>query len=143
MNTAAIQFSSVRLRVSDDTLAEASAFSDQSVAKFGLTGKDKFVLCLLIEELVSNCIHHGCMDHQQQIDLKLTATGKDLTIEISDCGKSFNPIEDLGERNIDIALEQRNTGGLGWHIINHFCEIAKYSRINQRNNLVLRYSRVE
>jgi anti-sigma regulatory factor (Ser/Thr protein kinase) len=143
--------SSANLRISNDILAKASAFVDRSAEQFLLTGKDKSVLGLTIEELVSNCIKHGDMGSGDEIQLTLMATRCELILQISDCGVSFNPLLDLANNKqqyqipdsywVEGSVENRKPGGLGWPIINHFCEIIDYSRKNHRNNLVLRYSR--
>ncbi len=145
--------SSVNLSVSSKILAEASAFADHSAKDFLLTGKEKSALSLTIEELISNCTQHGGMDRGNKIQLNLTVTTDELLLEMTDCGKSFNPLLDLenGKQNYQTlkncymggSVDEREPGGLGWPIINHFFEIIDYSRHDQQNNLLLRYTRTQ
>jgi anti-sigma regulatory factor (Ser/Thr protein kinase) len=95
-------------------------------------------LSLILDEMVSNVIKYGYddgLEHQIHVDVVLSRD--QLTIEIKDDGKPFNPLT-APPPNFDVPIEQRRIGGLGVYIVKTMVDTAEYKREGDRNILTLR-----
>lgn len=72
---------------------------------------------LALEELVSNVVKYGYDDNADHIiEVKLTISDVELTIEIVDDGHPFNPCTQC-EPDTSLPAEDRPIGGLGLHLV--------------------------
>jgi anti-sigma regulatory factor (Ser/Thr protein kinase) len=92
---------------------------------------------LVLDELVSNVIKYsGAGDSEGAISVSLVREGGRLTIEVSDDGIAFNPLE-AAPPNLDLPIMERPVGGLGIHIVKALTETTAYRRENERNHLTM------
>jgi serine/threonine-protein kinase RsbW len=92
---------------------------------------------LVLDEVVSNVIKYGrAGDSDGAINVSLVREGGRLTIEVSDDGIAFNPL-DATPPNLDLPILDRPVGGLGIHIVKALTETAAYRRENERNHLTM------
>ena len=74
-----------------------------------------FRVNLALEELTLNTMTHGRHDELEAIVIMLDSKEDLLTIEITDNGLPFNPLEEAPDPGVDAALagpEHRRVGGL-------------------------------
>ncbi len=115
---------------------------DEAVEKFG-AGEDwppnlLFQVKLALEELAINVMNHGHDDDgEHEMEITLTSETDKLTIELSDDGRAFNPLDDAPEPDLDAALEDRPIGGLGVHMVRTFMDEMSYRRDEGKNHLTL------
>src|SRR5262245_56560640 len=58
----------------------------------GVTGRTEYIVHLVIEEILSNCIRHGRPDRgEARIDLTLEAGPSAVTVTVEDDGIPFDP----------------------------------------------------
>ncbi len=112
------------------------------VAEFGedhrLSDKVLYAVNLALDEIVTNIISYGYEDQaDHQILLRLSLKEKELTAEVEDDGKPFNPLE-APEPDLDQPLEERKVGGLGIHLIRNMMDGMEYRRQNGKNLLVMK-----
>ena len=90
---------------------------------------------LVLDEMVSNVIKYGHAPTDPG-DIKVTLSVDDtrLTIDITDAGVAFNPLE-AKPPDLDLPIMERPVGGLGIHIVKTLTETATYRRKDDRNHL--------
>jgi serine/threonine-protein kinase RsbW len=90
---------------------------------------------LVLDEIVSNVIKHGhAPTDPGGITITLSVDDTRLTIDISDGGIAFNPLE-ATPPDLDLPIMDRPVGGLGIHIVKTLTETADYRREGERNHL--------
>jgi serine/threonine-protein kinase RsbW len=94
-----------------------------------LGDETEFELNLVLEELFTNSIRHGgCAGMVNAVRVRLQLHDDGVHIEYSDRGEAFDPLvappPDLGA-----SLEERQTGGLGIHLVRREGE---WNRITMR-----------
>jgi anti-sigma regulatory factor (Ser/Thr protein kinase) len=96
-----------------------------------------FKVNLVLEELGLNILSYGGagMDRRPEVEIVLTSEDDTLTIEVSDDGYPFNPLEDAAEPNLDALLDDRSIGGLGVHLVRTLMDDLSYQRTAGKNCL--------
>ena len=83
-------------------------------------------------------MNHGHDDDgDHEMEIALTSEADKLTIELSDDGRAFNPLDDAPEPDLDAAIEDRPIGGLGVHMVRTFMDEMHYRRDEGKNHLTL------
>lgn len=97
-----------------------------------------FVVCLSLDELVTNIVVHGGKGDPRvhEISLSLRAEKGKVSAEIEDDGCEFNPLE-APAPDLDAKLEDRDPGGLGIHLARSLMDQICYCRVGCRNRLTL------
>ena len=101
---------------------------------------------LVLEELVTNILSYGAepCGPTPAIDVTITSGDKQLTIEVSDNGKPFDPLKDAppppchGSGDGPVRV-----GGLGVHLVKSLMDGVSYSYMNGRNHLAMTAVRSE
>ena len=96
-----------------------------------------FRINLVIEELVLNIIDYGYDDNDHEIELSFKSEANAVTIDITDEGRAFDPLNEAPEPDIDSPLEERHVGGLGVYLARTMMDELTYRRENSRNHLTL------
>jgi serine/threonine-protein kinase RsbW len=132
-----------RLIVQADSAAMrlVDAFVREFVREQGIAADEAARMLILLEELITNLIKYGHPDRAEpgQAEITLALDGSRLEIEFIDDGCAFDPLA-APPPNLDEALEDRQVGGLGIHILRSLTDEARYERRDDRN--VIRLSRI-
>ena len=96
-----------------------------------------FRINLVIEELVLNIIDYGYDDNDHEIELNFHSDTNSVTVDITDEGRAFDPLNDAPEPDINSPLEDRHVGGLGVYLARTMMDELTYRRENSRNHLTL------
>ena len=102
-----------------------------------------FQVNLVLEELWLNVVNHGHDNGDHLVEIEMTSEAESLTIEITDDGKPFNPLENAPVPDVTAALGDRSIGGLGVHLVRTMMDDMRYSREGGKNHLILVKRRVE
>lgn len=102
-----------------------------------------FKVNLVLEELVLNVINYAYDESGHQVDVQLTCHEDDLTIEITDEGKPFDPLHDAPEPDMDSPMEERRIGGLGVYLVRTMTSDMQYRREGGKNHMIVAMSRDE
>ena len=102
-----------------------------------------FQVNLVLEELWLNVLNHGHDGGFHEVEIKLTSEAEALTIEITDDGKPFDPLNDAPTPNLTGPLDERNIGGLGIHLVRTMMDELQYKREDGKNHLIMVKRRVE
>lgn len=126
-----------------NSLSEAARLVDiieEYGKEYSISGKSLYNIKLALEELFVNIVSYGYDDDgEHEVTIVITKDGSELTVEIRDDGKPFNPLE-APAPDLDMPVEEREPGGLGIHLVRHISKGIEYRREGAHNILVLRLS---
>ena len=122
----------------NESIAESLRHMERSIEEFGHQEQWPddliFKLHLILEELGLNAMTYGGASSVRVI---ISEDAGRVTIEISDDGGAFDPLNDAPEPDVDAALEERRIGGLGVHLVRTLTNDLSYRREGGRNHLTL------
>lgn len=108
-------------------------FADQS----GISGTVQARMYLVLDEILNNIISYAYLDQEEhEIDIKFECTGHRLVISIADDGTPFNPFASA-QPDTTLAMEDREVGGLGVHLVRNMMDECTYHRHIDQNVVVL------
>jgi anti-sigma regulatory factor (Ser/Thr protein kinase) len=97
-----------------------------------------FEVSVSLEEIITNVISYAYEDDKEhEIMLRLSFTDGEMTAEIEDDGRPFNPLE-VAEPDINQPIEEREIGGLGIYLVRKFMTDLAYQRREGKNLLTLK-----
>jgi len=113
--------------------------------RHGLAAESAHRLKLVVEEAVTNVVHHGYAGREAG-DLTLSADldGDAVVVTLEDHGAAFDPA-DAPPADLDSDWRERSVGGLGWHLIRELTDAVAYAAgdpaAGRPNRLTLRVGR--
>lgn len=123
-------------------LSDIAAFVRQAAVEAELDDFSIYSVETAVDEACSNIIEHAYKGKQNEIIvITCTITPGELTVELHDRGKSFNPTK-VPKPNLDVPLEERPDRGLGLYFINQLVDDVIYT-FNEKsgNTLTLKKKR--
>ncbi|HSI13799.1 MAG TPA: ATP-binding protein [Chthoniobacter sp.] len=97
-----------------------------------------YAVNLALDEVVTNVVRHGFDDAKdQEVVARLSVVAGEVSTEVSDGGRAFNPLE-AAPPNLDAPLSERTLGGLGIHLVRSLMDSVEYRRDGGKNVLTLR-----
>jgi anti-sigma regulatory factor (Ser/Thr protein kinase) len=106
--------------------------------RHGLSAKVAHDLNLALEEILTNVISYGYTDNgEHEIRVRLTARTGEITAEVQDDGRPFNPLT-APEPDITKPVDDRAVGGLGIHLVRKLMDGLEYKRQGDRNFLIMK-----
>ncbi len=96
-----------------------------------------FRVNLVLEEFGINVINYAYEEGGRGFELTLLSEPDTLTIEFTDDGVPFNPLEDNPAPDTSAPIDERPIGGLGVHLVRTMTEEMRYERQDSRNHSVL------
>ena len=118
----------------DDALRHLNASLEEFGRREHCPDDLTFKLHLIIEELALNAITYG---GAESVQITITTEADTVTVEISDNGASFDPLNDAPQPDVNAALEERAVGGLGIHLVRTLADDLSYRWDGERNHLTL------
>jgi serine/threonine-protein kinase RsbW len=104
----------------------------------GLDRKVIFEINLAIDEIFTNIVSYAFDDEDAHwVDISLDLRDGEITIEIKDEGKAFDP-QKTRSPDVKCAIEERYVGGLGIHLIKNLMDDMCYRREKMSNILTLK-----
>jgi serine/threonine-protein kinase RsbW len=106
---------------------------------YPLSGKSRFAVELILEEVVTNVIHHafeGVEDvgpETHLIAVELAVSERGVHLRVTDDGRAFNPLS-VPRLDVDQPLMERLEGGLGIHLVRQMMDSMAYRRESGRNH---------
>ena len=97
---------------------------------------------LALEEMLVNVVHYAygqADDGWIELSCDVNEAGE-LTVEICDGGRSFDPLS-LPDPKTDAPVSEREVGGLGVYLVRKMADGVSYRRSDDRNILTLTFRR--
>ena len=88
-------------------------------------GAECFDVKLAVEEACTNLIDHGYGEAGGPIDLVIRADEEEIVVSIRDRARPFPP-EDAPPPDLTSEWNEREIGGLGWHLIKRLMDRLTY-----------------
>jgi len=128
----------IKLKNSIKEIQKINQFLDEFGKQQNLTIQTRQALNLSLEEIFTNIVLHG-YNHEEdhKITIQFNYSDGSLFIFIEDEGIPFNPLE-VARPNINAALEDRQVGGLGIHLVRSLMDQVTYKREDNKNILTLK-----
>ena len=123
-----------RLEFTTDNTFDSVADGARQLEKFagdaGLSPRKAYQLDLVYEELMTNVVKYSYSDDApHQIQVLLDDNGQDLTFTVIHDGTDFDPWAQA-DPDLDVPLEDRQTGGIGIMLCRKFSRSTDYRRQN-------------
>jgi anti-sigma regulatory factor (Ser/Thr protein kinase) len=93
-------------------------------------------LDLCSTEVVTNIVNHGCADGTHRILLRLGREGEEVTLDVEDEGREFDP-RLVPEPARPTSIQDARVGGWGIPIVRRFSDDLRYRHEDGRNCLTL------
>jgi ammonium transporter len=105
--------------------------------EFGVPRPIAMKFNLMFDDLLNNVISYAYQDDDvHDIEVRMELAGERLIVTITDGGVPFNPLSVVTPRT-DLALEDREAGGLGIHLVRNLVDDVSYQRRIDKNVLTL------
>ena len=100
-----------------------------------------YKLRLCLDEALTNTVMHGfpsgkAAQGEPSVELRLHEEGRDITLDILDNGRPFDPTA-AESRSLDESLEEAMLGGHGLRLRRHYLKDIRYHRRGTWNHLEL------
>ncbi len=123
------------LQFNNDFLAlrKMSEWLEESGIALGVPASQRFEVDLVANEAVTNIVSYGYPGGREgTIGLRLDVVGGYVSLEITDDGRAFNPLE-ADARIAPEGLDEAQVGGLGIHLIRMTMPERQYRRQGELN----------
>ena len=124
-------------QISETTIDETIQFIDGFCDSEQISMRDINKLDFIIEDLVTNILSYAELAKSQEFSIELARDKDEVSIQIRDPGKPFNPHKDLAADDRELDVKDRAVGGLGWRLIFELCESVVHERDENGNCLTL------
>jgi sigma-B regulation protein RsbU (phosphoserine phosphatase) len=89
---------------------------------------------IVIDEVFSNLVNYsGC----KEIEVDIAISDDLIKLVFKDDGVKFNPLEETKEVDISVSSEEREIGGLGFHIVKTIMDEVSYEYKKNMNQLTI------
>jgi serine/threonine-protein kinase RsbW len=124
-------------------LGEILGFVDGAARQAGAGDSDVLQLRLAVEEACVNVIRHGYAGAAQPgpIAVEVTSHEGALGVTITDRAPLFRP-RDAPHPELDVPLEEREAGGLGWHLIRSSVDEVRHRPAEGGGNVLTLVKRI-
>ena len=107
---------------------------DMFIAENSIPENGAFKLNLVLDELITNILTHGCQGRADcGAALSVEYGGGVIRVDLVDNGVPFNPIE-APVPGISASLEESHVGGLGVRLVRKYATSMSYSHAGGNNN---------
>ena len=123
-----------------EEIGKVAAMVDRFGRRHALPQRLLHYMNIALDEIISNIVQYGYDDrNEHEIRVRLILTGGELTVEVEDDGRPFDPTKhELVPVRADAAT--RPIGGLGLHFVTTLMDNMRYSREGTINRLRVRKS---
>ena len=125
-----------RLAADERAVARAIGWVERFCNRHQLSRAVTDIVCLSLEEVVSNIVEHGYERQPGRLSIELHYDRRALSVVIEDGGKPFDPTQAV-TLPTDGTLASRREGGFGLLLINGVMDDITYQRAGTINRLTL------
>ncbi len=132
---------SLKIRPALDELQQITAAVEDLAMKEQWSPDLEFKVNLVLDELGVNIVNYG--GEVSVIEVSLSSEEESITIEITDDGRPFDPLNDAVEPDTSAPIDERPIGGLGLFFVRTMMDEMHYRREQGKNHLALAKRRAE
>lgn len=112
-----------------------TAFVDAACAEAGVGEDVAFAVRLAVEEAFTNIMEHGYGGDGGPVAVAIDAGAHGVRVVIRDEAPAFDPLH-APAPDLDAALEEREPGGLGWHLVRQVMDTVEHEPATPRGNVL-------
>jgi sigma-B regulation protein RsbU (phosphoserine phosphatase) len=128
----------VELKNSLPEIERLARIADDFGQRHRLNAETSHNLKVVLDEILTNTISYAYADAgEHSIIARFYVEQGQLTVEVQDDGRPFNPLE-IPEPDTQQLLEERPIGGLGIHLVRRLMDASEYRRQNDKNILIVK-----
>ncbi len=132
---------SLKIRPALDELQQITAAVEDLALRENWSQDLEFKVNLVLDELSVNIVNYG--GEVSMIEVSLSSEEESVTIEITDDGQPFDPLNDAVEPDTSAPIDERPIGGLGLYFVRTMMDEMHYRREQGKNFLALAKRRAE
>ena len=132
---------SLKIRPALDELQQITAAVEDLALRENWSQELEFKVNLVLDELSVNIVNYG--GEVSMIEVSLSSEEESVTIEITDDGQPFDPLNDAVEPDTSAPIDERPIGGLGLYFVRTMMDEMHYRREQGKNFLALAKRRAE
>ena len=126
----------IRLAADERAVARVTGWVQRFCNRHRLSRAVTDVVCLSLEEVVSNIVEHGYERQAGRFSIELHCDDRALSAMIEDQGKPFDPMQAVIPHD-DGTLASRREGGFGLRLVRGLMDDVVYQRAGAMNRLKL------
>ena len=130
-----VRESTLELPATPEDVMRGVGYLEHFCAEMHVPPKAIQALMLAVEEMASNIVNHAYRrDARQTFRLTLQHHGDRIIVELRDHGPAFDPLQ-AAAPDLETDPDERDSGGLGIHLVRHYIEDLHYAREGGENVL--------
>jgi len=123
-----------------DNLPQLISFLNEELEKTGFNSDEKNKIEIAAEEVFTNIVKYAYAHSQETKLISISTIGsqpvRKIKITFEDSGRPYNPLE-TQPPDFEKPIEERQIGGLGVHMVKAIMDNVEYTRLNNKNILVI------
>jgi anti-sigma regulatory factor (Ser/Thr protein kinase) len=132
------RFTRLKLPARVESVRAFHEFVREGAEEAGLTSAQLDKLDLVLEEILVNIAKYAYESGTGEVEVAYVAEGSELLVEITDSGRSFNPLE-AAPPDLALGLADRPVGGLGVLLVKQIVGALGYRRKGMQNIVSFRF----
>jgi anti-sigma regulatory factor (Ser/Thr protein kinase) len=119
-----------------DSLEQFLEWVETALEDYSCPAKTGLQIAMVTEELFVNVASYAYPEKNGEITVRAGKAGDAVAVQFEDGGSPFNPLE-WPRPKTHGAIEERNIGGLGIHLMKTMTDHAGYRRLDGKNQLTI------
>jgi serine/threonine-protein kinase RsbW len=121
-----------------ERLVELFELVEAAASEVALPEDRRGVVDLVVEEAFVNLCRHAYRGtNDGEVGVVITGCDGEMTVELTDSGPAFNPIEQAPRPDLTLGVEARKPGGLGVELMRRMTDELRYHRADGHNVLAM------
>jgi len=125
----------IKLQAKIENLSRVIDFVNKELVKSDCSYDMLDRINVAVEEIFVNIANYAYMPDIGDVTLSVSAEDK-AVIKFEDGGKPYNPLE-CADPNLETDLSNREIGGLGIYLVKKLVDSIEYSRVDDKNVLII------
>lgn len=119
-----------------DCLKTLNDFVSENIHGAGINGSQKNKILFAVEEIFLNIANYAYIAGDGDATIRINVEVEQIILEFRDSGKPFNILE-KEDPNLNLDIENRETGGLGIYMVKRIMDEVYYEYNNGQNVLTI------
>jgi sigma-B regulation protein RsbU (phosphoserine phosphatase) len=131
----------LKIEAKTENLNDVMRFISAELEKLEYPPDLKNEICIAVEEIFVNIVDYAYNPDSGNVDISISTKEKTV-VKFEDTGRPYNPLEQASP-DLEKPLLEREIGGLGVFMVKKIMDTTEYSRIGNKNVLVITKSHPE